>query len=60
MSNEKISTRGWNWGNYILKDNELEFQVDKQRCFGIKYKDIALSSANGNNEVALEFNQEAE
>ena len=38
-----------------MKDNELEFQVDNQRCFGIRYKDIALSSANGKNEVALEF-----
>jgi hypothetical protein len=24
-------------------------------CFSINYKDIALSSANGKNEVALEF-----
>jgi hypothetical protein len=61
MSKEdKISTKGWNWGHYQLKDNELEFQVDKQRCFGIRYKDIALSSANGKDEVALEFAQEAE
>ena len=52
---ENVCTKGWNWGHYELKDSELEFQVDNQRCFGIKYKDIALSSANGKNEVALEF-----
>jgi structure-specific recognition protein 1 len=55
-----ISTKGWNWGRYELKDDELEFQVDSQPCFGIKYKDIALSSANGKNEVAFEFTQDAE
>jgi len=49
------STKGWNWGHYVLKDDELEFQVDKKRCFGIAYKDIAISSASGKNEVAIEF-----
>lgn len=51
----QICTKGWNWGHYELKDKELEFKVDGQRCFGIQYKDIALSSASGKNEVALEF-----
>lgn len=60
MSSEQISTKGWNWGHYELKDEELEFQVDSKRAFGVKYKDIALSSANGRNEVAFEFQQEAE
>jgi structure-specific recognition protein 1 len=54
MSSE-ISTKGWNWGKYKLKENELEFQVDSRRCFSINYKDIALSSASGKNEVAFEF-----
>jgi hypothetical protein len=26
--NDKTSTKGWNWGNYELKQDELEFQVD--------------------------------
>jgi len=30
-----------------------------QKAFGLKYKDIALSSANGKNEVALEFSEDA-
>ena len=33
----------------------MEFKVNGQKCFQISYKDIALSSANGRNEVAFEF-----
>lgn len=53
-------TKGWNWGHYELKDKEMEFLVDNKRAFAINYKDIALSSANGKNEVALEFATENE
>jgi len=53
-----LSTKGWNWGHYKLRDDELEFSIQDKRCFGIKYKDIALSSANGKNEVAFEFAQD--
>ena len=56
----QVCTKGWNWGHYELKEEELEFQVDGMRCFGIRYKDIALSSANGKNEVALEFTADGE
>ena len=52
---EDMSTKGWNWGNFKLNENEFEFTVDKKRCFGIKYKDIAVSSTQGKNEVAFEF-----
>ena len=52
------STKGWNWGTYELAESEMEFHVDGQKAFGLKYKDIALSSANGKNEVALEFGEE--
>jgi len=50
-----VSTKGWNWGSYEFNSDEMEFRVDNQRAFGIKYKDIALSSEKKNNEVALEF-----
>ena len=60
QGSSKVCTKGWNWGSYELLDEEFEFQVDGQRAFGIKYKDIALSSANGKNEVALEFTPEGE
>lgn len=57
-SSKSICTKGWNWGCYELLENEMEFQVNGQRAFGLKYKDIALSSANGKNEVAIEFTEE--
>ena len=57
-SAQSTSTKGWNWGNYELKQNEMEFHVDGNKAFGLKYQDIALSSANGKNEVALEFAEE--
>ena len=33
----------------------MTFAVNGMPCFQINYKDIALSTANGKNEVALEF-----
>ena len=54
------STKGWNWGNYQLGDDQMSFTVNGQRCFVINYKDIALTNASGKNEVALEFNQGAD
>jgi structure-specific recognition protein 1 len=47
--------KGWNWGHYTLSDTALEYQVDQKPAFKIPFKDIALSTANGKNEVALEF-----
>ena len=38
----------------------MEFNIDGKNCFSIPYKDIALSSANGKNEVAFEFTGDAE
>ena len=52
------SSKGWNWGSYELLENEMEFKVDGERAFGFMYKDIALSSANGKSEVAIEFGEE--
>lgn len=52
------STKGWNWGQYKLGDEQMTFTVNGQPCFIINYKDIALSNASGKNEVALEFQQE--
>lgn len=54
------STKGWNWGHYKLAEENMTFSVNGQQCFVINYKDIALSNANGKNEVALEFQQEAQ
>ena len=56
----KTSTKGWNWGYYHLKDENLEFTYDKEgteKCFNLKYKDIAISNASKETEVTLEFQQ---
>lgn len=54
------STKGWNWGNYALGQDQMSFTVNGQRVFAINYKDIALSNAPGKNEVVLEFQQVGE
>ena len=60
MESNPISTKGWNWGYYNLGKENLDFSVNGQKCFIINYKDIALCNASGKNEIALEFNQEAD
>lgn len=55
MSNKVVSTKGWNWGYYDLEKDNIAFNVNGQQCFLINYKDIALSTATGKNEVAFEF-----
>lgn len=57
------STKGWNWGWYHMKKDRMEFTHDREglkTCFGLKYKDIAISNATKENEVQLEFQQEQE
>lgn len=52
------STKGWNWGNYTLEDDHLDFKVDGKPCFIVPYKDIALANVQTKNEISLEFQQE--
>ena len=59
MQSTKSAIRGWNWGQYTLGDSAMEFEVDGKPCFEIPYNEIALSTASGKNEVALEFRQDA-
>ena len=49
------NTKGWNWGNYELRDEEFQFNVNGQPSFSIPYQQIGLSSASGPNEVTFEF-----
>lgn len=55
---EGYSIRGWNWGHYSLEKDELQFNTNKNKCFTLKYRDIALVSATGKNEVTLEMASE--
>ena len=52
------SIKGWNWGWYHMKKDEIELTHDKEgtkTCFSLKYRDIAVSNAAKENEVSIEF-----
>lgn len=56
-----MSTKGWNWGYYHMKENQLEFTEDaegQKHFFSLNYKDIAISNASKDTEVTLEFQQD--
>ena len=56
---QQVSTKGWNWGYYHFQKDKMDFTHDKdghRRCFGLNYKDIAISNDSKANEVTLEFN----
>lgn len=53
--------KGWNWGYYHMREDNLEFTQDAEGLihnFNLDYKSIAISSANSANEVTIEFNNE--
>ena len=53
-----MSTKGWNWGYYHMKEDQLEFTEDAEgskHVFSLNYKDIAISNASKDTEVTLEF-----
>jgi len=38
MSKQQIqNTKGWNWGNYELREEEFQFNVNGQPSFAIPY-----------------------
>ena len=58
---KQMSTKGWNWGWYHLRKDQLELSHDPEgtkKAFTLKYKDIALSNAAKENEVQIEFQDE--
>ena len=60
---QSISTKGWNWGYYHMKEDKMDLTHDKEgskKCFSLNYKDITLSNASSAKEVTLEFQQEEE
>jgi hypothetical protein len=56
----KAATNGWNWGYYDLMEKDLLYQVDDKEVFTIPLDMVALASNSSKNEVAVEFNNEAE
>eukprot|EP00347_Sterkiella_histriomuscorum_P022710 403337451 len=51
----QYSTKGWNWGYYEIGEKHIGFKTNNQRALVIDYKDVALSSVSGRNEVTLEL-----
>lgn len=61
IAEKEVSTKGWNWGYYHMRDDKVEVSHDKEgqkKCLSIQYKDIALSNATNNTEVTLELANE--
>ena len=51
----KRCTFGWSWGYYCLNDKSFEFKINNQQCFELEFDRIAMASANGKNEVAIDI-----
>lgn len=60
LEHREHSLRGWNWGSTDLARNELIFHVNNKPGFEIPYREISNSNLTGKNEVAVEFNLDAE
>ena len=61
LAEKEVSTKGWNWGYYHMREDKVELSHDKEgqkKCLSIQYKDIALSNATNNTEVTLELANE--
>lgn len=54
-SKDRKSIIGWNWGTYILDEDELKFDVKGANCFSLPYSNINLATATSKNEVAIEL-----
>lgn len=51
-------TKGWNWGNYILGEENLSFNVDKSPCFSLPFSEIANANITNKNEITIELHQD--
>jgi len=60
MTESKLSTKGWNWGEFKIQDSSLSFYVGEEKAFDIPLTEVAQAgvSATKSNEVALEFHQD--
>ena len=51
------STKGWNWGNFAISEEQLSFRVSDKPCFALPFGDIANASIT-KDEVTIEFHQD--
>ncbi|KZT52506.1 SSrecog-domain-containing protein [Calocera cornea HHB12733] len=55
LDTRELSYRGWNWGEYDIQTDDLQFLVANKPLFEIPLSAIANSNIAGKTEVSLEF-----
>ncbi|KZO96000.1 SSrecog-domain-containing protein [Calocera viscosa TUFC12733] len=55
LESQEMSYRGWNWGEYDIQTDDLQFLVANKPLFEIPLSAIANSNIAGKTEVSLEF-----
>lgn len=60
LETKEHALRGWNWGKTEFGRAELAFNVQNRPAFEIPYSEIANTNLAGKNEIAVEFNVDAE
>lgn len=60
IEHKEHALRGWNWGKAEFGRAELAFNVQNRPAFEIPYAEIANTNQAGKNEIAVEFNLDAE
>jgi structure-specific recognition protein 1 len=60
LETKEHALRGWNWGKAEFGRAELAFNVQNRPAFEIPYAEISNTNLAGKNEIAVEFNLDAE
>lgn len=60
LESKEHALRGWNWGKAEFGRAELAFNVQHRPAFEIPYSEISNTNLAGKNEIAVEFNLDAE
>ncbi|KAL2392291.1 FACT complex subunit pob3 [Exophiala dermatitidis] len=60
LEHKEHALRGWNWGKAEFGRAELAFNVQNRPAFEIPYSEISNTNLAGKNEIAVEFNLDAD
>ena len=55
---ESYCTKGWNWGNYEIGEEQFSFKIGDMPCFSLPFSEIANANLTNKNEVTIEFHQD--
>jgi len=58
VHDRELCVNGRNWGDLLIEDSQLSFDVGGTKAFEVTLKDISQASLQGKNEVAIEFQQD--